>query len=256
MARRLLALLRLPVDDYLAALDPFVRRLTLGSGAAALGAALASWWLYLPAHELLHALGCVAGGGTVWRLEIDAIYGAAWLQRLFPFVAVGSRYAGQLTGFDTGGSDLTFLLTDALPFVLTVLIGVPALRAAGRMAPGTRQALLFGAALPVALAPFVSLPGDYYEMASIVVSRLAAPGLGVPLARWRSDDVFLLLESLPGRTWVDTAAIGGAATLGTLLAFLTYAAGVAWSRWLERRRGSTPGAASGILPAPWSSRAR
>jgi hypothetical protein len=233
--RRVLALLRLPVDDYLAALDPFVRGLSPITVAAVLGAAVAAWWIYLPLHELLHALGCIAGGGTVSRLEIDAIYGAALLQRVFPFVAVGSRYAGQLTGFDTGGSDLTYLLTDALPFVLTVVIGVPMLRAAGRMTPGIRQALGFGASLPVALAPFVSLTGDYYEMASIVVSRLLAPLAGVPLARWRSDDVFLLVETLPEGGWSDALAIGAALVLGTALCFLTYAAGVWWSRWLERR---------------------
>lgn len=235
MPRRVLALLRLPVDDYLAALDPFVRALSPATAAAVLGAAVAAWWIYLPLHELLHALGCVAGGGTVTRLEIDAIYGAALLQRIFPFVAVGSRYAGQLTGFDTGGSDLTYLLTDALPFVLTVAVGVPMLRAAGRMAPGVRQALVFGASLPVALAPFISLTGDYYEMASIIVSRLAAPLSGLALARWRSDDVFLLIETLPEGTWLDAAGIGAALVLGTVLCFLTYAAGVWWSRWLERR---------------------
>lgn len=237
---RVLALLRLPVDDYLAALEPLVRGRSAAAAAAALAAALAAWWVYLPAHELLHALGCVAGGGTVTRLEIDAMYGAAWLQRVFPFVAVGSRYAGQLTGFDTGGSDLTYLLTDALPYALTILIGVPALRAAGRRPPGLAQAALFGAALPVALAPFISLAGDYYEMGSIVVSRLAAlaaPGLDP--TRWRSDDLFLLVDTLragdPGP--LDAAVVLLAALLGTALAVLTYAAGAAWAGWLERRAG-------------------
>lgn len=228
--RRLLDLLRLPVDDYLAALDPFARSLSLPTGLALLGAAVAGWWIYLPIHELLHALGCLAGGGTVTRLEIDAIYGAALLQRVFPFVAVGSAYAGQLTGFDTGGSDLTYLLTDALPFALTVLIGVPALRAAARMPGGVKQSLVFGAALPVALAPFISLTGDYYEMGSIIVSHLAAPLTGLPLDRWRSDDVFLLVETLPDRTWVDAVGITIAMVLGITLAFLTYAAGVVAAR--------------------------
>ena len=212
---RVLALLRLPLDDYLAALDPLLRGRSWVAALAAVAAAGAAWWIYLPAHELLHALGCVAGGGTVSRLEIDAMYGAAWLQRVFPFVVVGSRYAGQLTGFDTHGNDLTYLLTDALPYALTILIGVPAFRAAGRRPPGIGQALLFGAALPVALAPFISLAGDYYEMGSIVVSRLVAALVpGFAPERWRSDDLALL---------------------GIALAFLTYAAGLAWSRWLERR---------------------
>jgi hypothetical protein len=235
-----LALLRLPVDDYLAALETLVRGRSPAAAAAAVVAALAAWWVYLPVHELLHALGCVAGGGSVTRLEIDAMYGAAWLQRLFPFVAVGSRYAGQLTGFDTGGSDLTYLLTDALPYALTVLVGVPVLRAAGRRPPGLAQAVLFGAALPVALAPFVSLAGDYYEMGSIVVSRLAV--LAAPSFtpdRWRSDDLLQLVVDLRGRDPgpLDVAVVSLAVLLGTALAVLTYAAGTAWARWLEGRRG-------------------
>ena len=235
---RALALLRLPLDDYLAALEVLLR----GSrawlcGAVALIAAAVAWWIYLPAHELLHAFGCLAGGGTVTRLEIDAMYGAAWLQRIFPFITVGSRYAGQLTGFDTHGNDLTYLLTDALPYALTVLIGVPMLRAAARRPPGPGQAALFGAALPVAFAPFISLAGDFYEMGSIVVSRVAAAlGSGLPLERWRSDDLMLLIDRVreqdPGA--LDVIGVTVSALLGIALAFLTYALGVAWSAWLER----------------------
>lgn len=241
--RAVLALLRLPVDDYLAGLEVLVgaRSLPLGIGASV--AALAAWWIYLPAHELLHALGCIAGGGTVTRLEIDAIYGAAWLQRVFPFIAVGSQYAGQLTGFDTGGSDLTFLLTDALPYALTIFIGVPALRAAARCPAGWGQAILFGASIPVALAPFISLAGDYYEMGSIIVSRLAALFVsGFAVERWRSDDLMLLIERLgaldPGA--FDVAGVSAATVLGIALAFLTYASGVAWSRLFEQRRVMPP----------------
>lgn len=236
------ALLRLPLDDYLAALDALLRGRSWTAALATVAAAVAAWWIYLPAHELLHALGCVAGGGTVTRLEIDAMYGAAWLQRVFPFVAVGSRYAGQLTGFDTHGNDLTYLLTDALPYALTVAIGVPALRAAGRRPPGIAQALLFGAALPVALAPFISLAGDFYEMGSIVVSRLVAGAVpGFAPERWRSDDLALLVEHLRGLEpgALDVAGVAASGVLGIALAFLTYAAGAAWSRWLERRRGRT-----------------
>ncbi|MBX3027770.1 hypothetical protein KF840_22980 [bacterium] len=237
---RVPALLRLPVDDYLAGLEVLLRAPSRATPLAAAAAAVAAWWLYLPAHELLHALGCLAGGGTVTRLEIDAMYGAAWLQRVFPFVAVGSRYAGQLTGFDTRGSDLTYLLTDALPYALTILIGVPALRAAARRPAGWGQALLFGAALPVALAPFISLAGDYYEIGSIIVSRLVAtvrPGFDP--ARWRGDDLALLVERLgtldPGR--LDMAGVAASTLLGTALAFLTYAAGV-WVAGGRRPRGA------------------
>ncbi|MEO7793137.1 MAG: hypothetical protein ABIV06_00065, partial [Thermoanaerobaculia bacterium] len=50
---------------------------------------IAGWWVYVPAHELLHALGCWAAGGEVSRLEIDPVYGARFLAKLFPFVAPG-----------------------------------------------------------------------------------------------------------------------------------------------------------------------
>jgi hypothetical protein len=122
------AALRAPLHDYARGL----RTCVLAAGAIGVGAAVAgffaSWWIYVPLHELLHALGCWATGGRVWRLEIDALYGASLVRRVFPFVEVGSSYAGRLTGFDTGGSDLVFLATDFAPYVLTILIGVPLLR--------------------------------------------------------------------------------------------------------------------------------
>jgi hypothetical protein len=36
---------------------------------------MATWWIYVPVHELLHAFACEVGGGRVWRLEIDPLYG-------------------------------------------------------------------------------------------------------------------------------------------------------------------------------------
>ncbi len=227
---------RLPVDDYVAALG----RLAAGRGwprlAVLAGAAVLSWWVYVPLHELAHAFGCLLGGGSVSRLDLDPIYGAALLQRVFPFVSVGSEYAGQLTGFDTRGSDVTYLLTDFLPFLVTILVGVPLLRAAARA--GRRpvaQAALFGAALPVAFAPFLSLTGDYYEMGSIAVSRVVAwlaPGFAV--TRWRSDDLLKLGAQLFGSggtgTASDAAGVATSFVLGVALAFLTYAAGTAWAR--------------------------
>ncbi len=150
---------RLPLDDYLAALDPFLRGLRLRYAVLLALSFAVSWWVYVPVHELAHALGCRLGGGEVTRLEIDPLYGAALLRRVFPFVAVGSDYAGQLTGFDTRGSDLTYLLTDFLPFVLTIFLGVPLLRSAAAPRGGTGRALCFGAALPLAYAPFISAAG-------------------------------------------------------------------------------------------------
>ena len=240
MRHLLWRLLRLPVDDYLAALVPFGEQFTAGRFCALLASAVACWWVYVPLHELAHAYGCLLGGGTVTQLDIDAMYGAALLQGIFPFVHVGSEYAGRLSGFDTGGNDATYLLTDLLPFVGTILLGVPLLRAAAR--PGQRplaQAHLFGAALPLALAPFGSLTGDYYEMGAILVSRLAAllrPGFD--LGRWRGDDFFKLASQHFGAGGagglLDGLGMGAALLVGCILAWLTYAAGAAWSVAIER----------------------
>jgi hypothetical protein len=238
MFRTLIALLRLPLDDYTTALGPLGAGFRVSRVVVLVAAAALSWWVYVPIHELAHALGCLAGGGSVTRLEIDAFYGAAWLQRVFPFVAVGSDYAGQLTGFDTGGSDLTYLLTDFLPFALTILVGVPMLRIAARMRPSLRQAAVFGASLPLAMAPFTSLVGDYYEMGSIVVSR--AVSWIVPafdLERWRSDDLVKLageLFSADGGTG-DAAGLAVSSIVGVVLAFATYAAGAVWAAALGLR---------------------
>jgi hypothetical protein len=243
---RLLDLVRQPVDDYLAALGPFLTAWRWPRLVVLLAAALLTWWVYVPLHELAHALGCILGGGSVSRLEMDPIYGAALLQRLFPFIHVGSDYAGQLTGFDTHGRDTTYLLTDILPFVGTIVLGVPLLRVAARPGrPSSVQAALFGAALPVAFAPFIALTGDYYEMGSILVSRATAqldPGFAV--TRWRSDDLFRLGATLFGADGTgsagDLAGLALSFVAGVTLAFLTYAAGSAWARLLGFDRPPSP----------------
>jgi hypothetical protein len=199
--------------------------------------ALVAWWLYVPIHELAHAWGCLLAGGQVTRLEIAPIYGAAWLARVFPFVTVGSEYAGRLSGFDTRGSDLIYLATCALPFVLTVLVGVPLLRAVPR-ARGWWRSVALGAAIPMALAPFVSLPGDYYEMGSILVTRMVAafvPGFAVD--RWRGDDLVKLVGALaPHARAADAAGVAASLLLGCALAWGTYWAGVLVSSWTMPRR--------------------
>jgi hypothetical protein len=150
--------------------------------------------VYVPAHELLHAFGCIASGGTVTSLEIQPIYGGAVLAEVFDFVVADSEYAGRLSGFDTHGSDIVYLVTVAMPYLLTVLIGVPALR----LCTMRSRPLLFGAATLLSFAPFYSVPGDYYEMGSILATRAATwflPGTGDGLAykSVRSDDVFALI---------------------------------------------------------------
>ena len=214
-----------PVRDYLAALDAMRERGIAGLVMASLAFALA-WFVYVPIHELFHAWGCLLAGGTVTRLEIAPEYGGALLARVVPFVVSGSDYAGQLTGFDTGGNDAIYLATVLAPFLLTILIGVPLLKRAARPLanPGWRPWLL-GASLPVAFAPFVSLPGDYYEAGSILISRAAQwADPEHPLARWRSDDVFKLSRELSGAgaTGGDWLGIGASLVVGILLAFLTY----------------------------------
>ncbi len=185
---------------------------------------LTGWWAYVPCHELLHAAGCVAAGGEVTRLEIAPIYGGRILHRVFPFVAAGTGHAGRLTGFDTRGNDLVYLATDLAPFLLTLFPGVWALRTAGR----TSRAFLFGLALPVALAPFVSITGDAYEIGSILVTRLPPWSSGGWPVLLRGDDLFEKLSRVGAtggaRAWIG---LGLATALGVVWAFATYFAGAA-----------------------------
>jgi hypothetical protein len=238
-----------PFRDWLDALEICLRG-RVGSQAVLIAASvLVAWWIYVPLHELAHAWGCLLTGGDVTRLEIDEIYGAAWLARVFPYVSVGSAYAGRLSGFDTRGSDLTYLATCALPFLLTILVGVPMLRAVPR-ARGWRRSVLLGAAVPVAFAPFVSLPGDYYEMGSILVTRaVAALQPGFAVERWRSDDLVALVGSLaPGASAADAAGVLASLIVAVVLAYATYWAGVLvadvgrgrFPRDPQTRRGTSP----------------
>jgi hypothetical protein len=190
--------LALPGRDFVAGLDG-----VLGGGARSLalvaGGLVAGWWLYVPLHELAHAAGCVAAGGSVTRLDIDPIYGAAHLARIFPFVHPGGEYAGRLSGFDTGDSDLVYLATDLAPFLLTLLPGVWALRRAARRG----LPLLFGAAIPFAYAPFVALTGDAFEIGTLAAVHLP------PAAGERAlvgDDLFRKAAELDFAARPDLAA--------------------------------------------------
>ncbi len=186
-----------------------------------------AWTVYVPIHELLHALGCAATGGTVTTLEIQTRYGGAILAEVFPFVRAGGEYAGRLSDFDTHGSDLVYFATDALPFTLSPLIGVPLLRACGRAS----RPFLFGPAIILGLAPFYNLPGDYYEMGSIVVTRM----LGETWHGLRSDDVLQLMEGL----WRTPEAVFVVFTSFVLAVALAYATWEAGDR-LARRWVSPP----------------
>lgn len=215
-----------PFVDALRGLDSVLAGSLKRLVAAGFGL-LAGWWVYVPIHELLHAAGCAATGGEVHRLEIAPMYGGDLLARWLPFVSAGGEYAGRLSGFETHGSDLTYLATDIAPFLLTLFPGVWLLRRAAR----AERAWLFGAALPLALAPLVSLTGDAYEIGSIVVTRLGPWRAATDL---RGDDLFVLirgaLSDSSARTWLGLAL---AQSLGLIWALATCGLGA----WIATRLG-------------------
>ena len=205
-------------------------------------AMVVTWFIYVPIHEFLHVLGCVVTGGSISELEISPLYGGALFARFVPFVVSGSDYAGRLSGFDTKGSDFCYLVTDFMPFVLTVLIGVPLIKLATRR----RRPILFAIGIVVGLAPFYNIPGDYYEMGSTLTTRTLTffRGGGNPpvFEGIRSDDVFLLFKNIvtqPGELGLEGAGMIVIAIVlavvslivAILLAFSTYA--VAHALWMN-----------------------
>lgn len=194
----------------------------------------AGWWIYVPIHELLHVAGCLLTGGEVSELEIAVVHGGPLFERIFPFVVSGSEYAGRLTGFDTHGSDWIYQATVLMPYLITVFPGMWLWRRLLDPALDPHPARVFavGALLPVVAAPLISLTGDYYESASIIVSRLFAGAADRSLEAWRSDDVFRLVSEWPGAlAAVDMVAIGGGMILSLTLALLTLWLGA----WLAER---------------------
>jgi len=194
------------------------------------------WWVYVPVHELLHAGACLAAGGTVSRLEIDPLYGGGLLARLIPWVEpVSGPYAGRLAGFDTGASpwlasDLVHLATDLGPFLLTIFPGVWWLRRAGDRG----RPFLYGAALPCALAPFLSLTGDAYEIAAIVLTWFPPWSEAALASLLRGEDLLVVAPTLaadPTFAPSLTAWLGLllATALGALWAFGVYGLGRLWT---------------------------
>jgi hypothetical protein len=184
-------------------------------------ALVAAWFVYVPVHELLHAYGCILGGGRVWRLEIAPLYGGALLERVFPFVTAGGEYAGRLAGFDTGDSTLVHLLTTGLPFVLTVFPGVWLLRWGARRGSG----IAYGAALVPATAPFVSVTGDAYEIGSLLVTLAPPWSSEVSRLALVGDDVTVVAQRLAGSAGILWLGFVLAALVGLAWAFATYALG-------------------------------
>lgn len=227
-----------PLKDYQNALSAAFSKFSYLNLIVLITSAVVSWWLYVPVHELFHAFGCLITGGEVTDLAISRNYGAEFLKELFPFVTVGSEYAGQLKGFDTHGNDLIYLATDFFPYLLTIFIGIPLLKSAFYSKPFTASFKL-GISMPVAFAPFISIAGDYYEMGSIVISRIfttISPEFVVD--RFRSDDFFklsneLLVKGSQTAEFPDYSGISLSLILGILLAFLTYFAGHIFSKTFQ-----------------------
>ncbi len=225
LGRHLAAPLRDLLDGLDRVLDGRGRRLL-----AVFAGLAAGWWVYVPLHELLHAAGCALAGGRVDRLEIDPLYGAALLARVFPFVHPGGEYAGRLSGFDTGGSDLVYLATDLAPFLLALLPGLWAVRLAARR----ESPFWFGAALPAAYSPWLSATGDAYEIGSLSVAQL-------PL--WRAERALLVGDDLVLRARELAAAAAppwGGYLLAAVVGLVWAAATTAFASALAARLGQQP----------------
>ncbi len=217
-----------PFRDVLVGLDSQVGKGAKGIVLVFLGLAI-GWWLYVPVHELLHAFGCMATGGEVTELQIQTMYGGSILAAIFPWVTAGGEYAGRLTGFDTGGCDGVYLATDFAPFLLTLFPGIYGLRAAARRKNG----FLFGFFVPLAFAPLISIPGDAYEIGSILVTRIPPWSEADLVTYLRGDDVVVKWEEIRGDTdWKPWAGWILATLVGVLWAFLTYHTGAFISKLL------------------------
>ena len=160
---------------------------------------LLTWFVYVPIHELLHVAGCVISGGVVEEVVLDRKYGAGFLSKLFPFIVPqSSGYAGRVSGFDPG-SDLGYLITVFFPYILTVFPGVWLLIYSARV----KNMWVSGMGMIVGLAPFISLTGDYFEIGTIITTKIWNSVLqGYPAqsieAYWnlRSDDIFRLISEI------------------------------------------------------------
>jgi hypothetical protein len=217
---RLRTALLLPGRDLLAGLELCLDRHP--ARLALIGAGLlVGWWVYVPIHELLHAAACWATGGTVQTLEIDRLYFGGLLAHVFPFVVGASHYAGRLSGFDPHGSDVVRVATDQGPFLLTLFPGVWALRREARRG----RAFWFGLWLTPALAPFLSLTGDAYEIGSIVTTRLPPWSAPATLALLRGDDLGLRIDALAAAAQPPWGGLVLAAFCGLVWALATYGVG-------------------------------
>ena len=152
---------------------------------------LASWWLYVPIHELMHVAGCIIMGGEVNELAIDPMYGGKLLSNIFPFVVSESDYAGQLTDFTTPNK-YAYFIVDMFPYLLSL----PAVLLI-KLATKHRHIWLFSLGFLLMFVPLTQMFGDFYEATSLGVGELMSminPELNPQLIV--SDDMFKLLASL------------------------------------------------------------
>ncbi len=160
---------------------------------------LITWFIYVPVHELFHVAGCLLSGGEVNELVLDRKYGAALLNKIFPFIIPSSSaYAGRLSGFDPG-SDLGYLITVFAPYILTVFPGVWLLTHSAII----KKMWMSGIGFVLGLAPFMSLTGDFFEIGTIFSTKIADHAWqGIPSRTierfWdlRSDDIFRLISEI------------------------------------------------------------
>jgi hypothetical protein len=187
-----------------------------------------AWWITVPVHELLHAAGCTLAGGSVSELTIQRLYGGALLARLFDFVVAGGDYAGQLKGFDTGGNDVVYLITVAFPYLLTIFFGVSVLRIAAR----SGSALLHGVGMVQTAVPIASFGGDYYEMGSIVITRIFGMSPGSEYAELiRGDDIFLVMARVRDAAVPHgTPLVWAGLVVGILFMVFTYDLSILFAR--------------------------
>ena len=169
-----------------------------------------AWWIYVPLHELAHAGACVSCGGEVRRMTLAPVYGGTLAARHFDWIDDDTPYAGQLADF-TPGSDGCYLWLVLAPFVVTPLARPLLRRSSRRVGP-----LFFAAGSVLAIMPLVSVTGDFYEAASLVVTRLS--GSAVPGAlSLRSDDLPALLGRLAAQGAGTTAGEWIVVALSALL---------------------------------------
>jgi len=120
-----------------------------------------------------------------------------------------------------------------------MLIGVPLLKSA-KYSNSFYACVKLGISIPIAFAPFFSIIGDYYEMGSILTSRifhLFDPAIDIN--RWRSDDIFNLINKMfvsgSYGAILDIFGITTSLFLGIILAFLIYYLGHLWSRLILKQ---------------------